>query len=179
MLNLTCCGLRKSEKDQRGILRSSSHSSATASYSHSHAEPQKRGVAYGQVERVKLGASHSGHGEVKNQLGAAESIQGLQVNEKTEQRVVVGAEDLGLVLGVGSKGVVVQSVVKGSPCFIDGRIKEGDIILSIDNEDVQDFNHAVQLLEGEKGTCVGIKTERHVARSFDPFIRKQFITLFR
>lgn len=112
MLNLTCCGLRKSEKEQRGILRSSSHSSATESYSHSHshAETQKRGVAYGQVERVKLGASHAGNGEVKNQLGA--------VNDKPEQRVVVGAEDLGLVLGIGSKGVVVQSVVKGSPCFM-------------------------------------------------------------
>eukprot|EP00960_Hanusia_phi_P078008 768766-Hanusia_phi.AAC.18 len=101
---LGCCGTRKSENGDGRILRSPHPTSV------GHPQEQKRGVVPPQpAQRVKLGVAQP-H-QLTSHTRVLETMPGLQVDDST---IVVGAEQLGLVLGISSKGVIVQSIIRGS-----------------------------------------------------------------
>ncbi|CAH1785422.1 unnamed protein product, partial [Owenia fusiformis] len=53
----------------------------------------------------------------------------------------------------GKQGIHVKSLVPGTPAFRDGRLKCGDIVLSVNGDDITNMTHAyvVQLLKNTKG----------------------------
>lgn len=93
--------------------------------------------------------------DVPNRQGSAPSSQkprlGVTLQPLTDQ--------LGEFLGVpGKKGVLVASVVDGSPS--DGKLRSGDVITSVNGEDVGDPDELARLVRSSPGGEIKLKVVR-------------------
>lgn len=80
---------------------------------------------------------------------------------------------IGVVLREGIDGITVREVIKGGPAETSGRIREGDMIIAVDGEEIRNvsFHKVLELMRGKEGT----KTVLGIMRKTDR--EPQFLTV--
>jgi len=80
---------------------------------------------------------------------------------------------IGVVLREGIDGITIQEIIKGGPAEKSGKIKEGDTIVAVDGEGVQNvsFHKVLDLMRGKEGTRTSLGLMRQTQS--DP----QFLTV--
>ncbi len=80
---------------------------------------------------------------------------------------------IGIDLEKKKRGLVVVSPIDGSPAARAG-IEPGDLILKIDGADVDDFDDAVNRIQGPPGSKVVLTLERREREMIVPIVREKF-----